>query len=508
MGRSRTVNQVQHDVRGDALNLHLHPKQWIAFESLATEILFGGAAGPGKSHLMRVAAIIWCSAIQGLQVYLFRRIREDLYKNHLEGPHGFRALLSVWQYTGWCRVIGDEIRFWNGSRIYLCHCKDEKDIYKYQGAEIHVLMIDEVTHFTETMYRFLRNRVRMIGITLPPEYEGRFPRIVCAANPGNIGHLWVKNTFIAGVEPMTLRRMPANEGGMIRQFIPGRLEDNPSMSADDPGYEARLEGLGSKTLVAAMRWGDWDVVEGAFFDCWSNHKHVIEPFSIPRDWLRFRSADWGSASPFSIGWWAVVGDDFQLDGGRTIPRGALVRYREDYGLSGPNKGLKLTADEVGARIVKAERDDPKLSYGVLDPSAFKEDGGPSIAERINDKLIAAKMAGFHAADNARVARSGGERGGPMGGWDRMRALLIGNDDVPMIYCFSTCYASIRTIPILQHDVHRAEDLDTNMEDHAADDWRYACMSRPWIKVTPKGDAMKRDAYQPKYVERDNSVLVM
>jgi len=289
-----------------ALDLHMHPKQWIAFETKATEVLFGGAAGGGKSMCMRIAAIVWGAAIPGLQIYLFRRSRLDLIKNHMEGPNGFRALLAGWANGGFCSVIEDEIRFWNGSKIYLCHCKDEKDIYRYQGAEIHVLLMDELTHFSATMYRFLRNRVRMVGIDLPPQYAGRFPRIFASANPGNIGHLWVKETFIAGVQPLVARLMPASEGGMIRQFIPARLEDNPSMMQDDPGYEQRLEGLGSEALVKAMRYGDWDVVDGAFFDCWRNDRHVIAPFAIQSDWLRFRSGDWGSASPASIGWWAVV----------------------------------------------------------------------------------------------------------------------------------------------------------------------------------------------------------
>ncbi len=494
-----------HDSRPDALRLHLWPKQWIAFLTEATEVLFGGAAGPGKSHLMRVAAIIWCAAIPGLQVYLFRRVREDLYKNHLEGPKGFRVLLAPLIFGGWCSITGDEIRFWNGSRIYLCHCKAESDVYKYQGPEIHVLIIDELTHFTEKMYRYLRGRVRMVGIKVPPEYVGKFPRILCGSNPGNKGHLWVKQTFISGCEPLKIRRMPKSEGGMLRQFIPGRLEDNPSMTEDDPDYEAKLLGLGSATLVAAMRYGDWDVVEGAFFSEWSNEQHVLAPFPVPTHWLRFRSGDWGSASPFSIGWWAVVGDDFQLPstatlvdprGSRehvaavrpdrdrasdqrvrsgTLPRGALVRYREDYG----KVGGKLTAEALGDRIAKAEERDPKLTFGVLDPSAFKEDGGPSIAERINDRLLAKKLSAFHQADNARVSKTdSSDRGGPMGGWDQMRGRLIGTARKladgsvdwlagrPMIYFFSTCVDSIRTIPVLQHDPHRAEDLDTKAEDHA------------------------------------------
>ncbi|WP_445222240.1 terminase [Bradyrhizobium sp. Pa8] len=534
-----------HDERPDALRVHLWPKQWTAFLTEATEVLFGGAAGPGKSHLMRVAAIVWCSSIAGLQVYLFRRVREDLYKNHLEGPKGFRAMLAPLVHGGWCRIIGDEIRFWNGSRIYLCHCKAENDVYKYQGAEIHVLLIDELTHFSEAQYRFLRNRVRMVGITLPPEYVGKFPRILCGSNPGNTGHLWVKTTFITGTMPLTIRRMPPSEGGMLRQFIPARLEDNPSMAKDDPSYTDRLAGLGSASLVKAMKDGDWDVVEGAFFDEWSNPQHVVAPFTLPRHWLRFRSGDWGSYSPFSIGWWAVVGDDYRLpvvghgdqsdlsersdhrggrsgglhaglavDGGRArsnlLPRGALVRYREDYGA----KGGKLTAEQVGARIVKLEKDDPKLSYGVLDPSTFKEDGGPSIAERINQVLIKEKLVPFREADNTRVSRAESrDRGGPMSGWDGMRARLIGtakrredgavdwSAGRPMLYVFATCVDFIRTVPVLQHDAARPEDLDTTGEDHAADDGRYACTSRPWVKSLTPAQKESRDAYGESREER-------
>ena len=105
-------------------------------------------AGGGKSHLMRVAAIVWASAIPGLQIYLFRRIRDDLIKNHMEGPKGFRSILAAWVLCGFCKIVDDEIRFWNGSKIYLCHCKDEKDRFKYLGAEIHVLLIDELTMYS------------------------------------------------------------------------------------------------------------------------------------------------------------------------------------------------------------------------------------------------------------------------------------------------------------------------------------------------------------------------
>ncbi|WP_131113099.1 terminase family protein [Lichenihabitans psoromatis] len=451
------------------LDLQLHPKQGDALNSLATEALYGGAAGGGKSHLMRVAAILWCSAIPGLQVYLFRRIRDDLVKNHMEGPKGFRAILAGWALCGFATLVEDEIRFWNGAKIYLCHCKDEKDVYKYQGAEIHVLLIDELTHFTDSMYRFLRNRVRMVGVTIPDAYKGRFPRILCGANPGNIGHLWVKQTFVNSAEPMQVTLRPANDGGMVRQFIPARLEDNPSMGQDDPGYENRLEGLGSEALVRAMRWGDWDVVEGAFFDCWDRNRHVVRPFMIPRSWTRFRSGDWGSAKPFAFYWFAVVSDPIKA-GDVLLPRGALVVYREWYGCQHgkDNVGLKLTAEEVGVGVHQRQEGD-KPTYSVLDPAAFSHDGGPSIAERMNT--------GDRPADNKRVAGAGA-----MGGWDQMRSRFKGTEDGPMLVFFSNCLHAIRTIPALQHDQSRPEDLDSDAEDHAADAVRYGCMSRPWAAV--------------------------
>jgi hypothetical protein len=238
--------------------------------------------------------------------------------------------------------------------------------------------------------------------------------------------------------------------------------------------------VGSDTLVRAWLEGDWTVIEGAYFDCWRFEQHVVQPLEVPAHWARFRSMDWGSAKPFSVGWWSVVGDDHCLSiqgASRIIPRGALLRYREWYGAAGPNVGLKMTAEAVADGIVERERSDAALRYGVLDPACFKEDGGPSIAERMNKVLIQARLRPFHAADNSRVPQRGS-----MGGWDQMRSRLVGQDGRPMIYCFSTCAASIRTIPALQHDPARPEDVNTESEDHAADEWRYACMSRPFVRV--------------------------
>jgi len=278
------------------LNLGLHPKQQIAFNTPATELLYGGSAGGGKSHLMRVDSIVASYKHPKLQSYLFRRLSVDLKKNHLYGPTGYQSMLEPWTRNGLARIVDDQIRFFNGSIIHLCHCEHEKDVIKYQGSEIHRLYFDELTHFTEHQYRFLRGRLRSSGI------EGYTPVIRAGSNPGGVGHGWVKKTFIDKAQPFDIRQMPDDEGGLTRQFIPANLEDNPSL--DLRSYEKTLLGLGSPALVEAMRWGNWDINAGAYFPEFGT-AHVIAPFDIPDWWTRMRSFDWGSARPFSVGWWAV-----------------------------------------------------------------------------------------------------------------------------------------------------------------------------------------------------------
>jgi hypothetical protein len=184
----------------------------------------------------------------------------------------------------------------------------------------------------------------------------------------------------------------------------------------------------------------------------------------------------------------VLSEPIKLASGKRLPRGCLVRYREFYGCrpDKPNTGLKMHAVAVGKELAKLEKDDPGITYGVLDPATFAEDGGPSIAEEITRG--SGNTVFWIKADNRRVTLRGA-----MGGWDQLRARMVGDEGLPMIVCFSTCLDSIRTIPALQHDRHRPEDLDSDGEDHAADEWRYAAMSRPWVPASdkPKADRTKR-----------------
>jgi hypothetical protein len=458
------------------LSFPLYPKQLAVLNSRATEILFGGAAGPGKSHLLRIAAIVWCLAIPGLQVYLFRRTRPDLWKNHMEGPSGFLSLLAPLVSAGQCKINLSDGRIELGkSRIHLCHCEHEQDVYKYQGAEIHVLLPDELTHFSATQYAFLRSRVRMIGLDVPPNLAGRFPRIVAGTNPGNVGHNWVKAAFIDPAPPMELRRMDKTEGGMLRQFIPAFHTDNPALLRDDPEYVDRLHGLGSEALVRAMLNGDWNIVAGgALDDVWKPARQVVKPFPIPKDWRIDRSFDWGSSKPFSVAWWAESnGETVEMPDGRrvTFPRGSLIQVAELYGWNGkPNEGCRKIAAEIAREIVAFEAASPykgRVAPGPADSAIFAVENGTSIADdmaRAGVRWIAAeKGPGSRILGLERVRQY-------------LKATLASPMESPGLFFFDTCSHSLRTLPTLPRDAKKPDDVDTDAEDHFFDSCRYRVMA--------------------------------
>lgn len=455
------------------MELALHPRQTEAYLSEATEILYGGAAGGGKSHLMRVAAIAWCFEIPGLQVYVFRRLSDDLAKNHMEGPSGFPALLAEFIAAGHVKINWSKnfIEFWNGAKIHLCHCQYEKDVTKYQGAEIHVLMIDELTHFTDKIYRYLRGRCRLGGLKIPAKFAGRFPRIVSGSNPGGVGHNWVKAAFIDGAKPMQVVQQSKQEGGMRRQYIPARLDDNPTMQESDPDYADRLEGLGNPALVRAMKLGDWNIVSGGMFDdVWSQERHVLAPFKIPASWRIDRSFDWGSSKPFSVGWWAESdGTEVTLNDGtkRTFPRGSVFRIGEWYGWNGkPNEGCRMLAVEIARDIPKMETAigiTGRVKPGPADSAIYDTQNGVCIAEDMGRAGVR-----WEKADKSPGSRKNG--------WERLRKMLKNalaeTPEEPALYVFDTCRHFIRTMPVLPRSDRDPDDVDSDAEDHVADETRY------------------------------------
>lgn len=461
------------------LDFPLHPKQWTAFTSKATEILYGGAAGAAKSHLIRIAAIMWALAIPGLQIYIFRRTYDDLIKNHMEGPTGFHALLATW-LGKYIEIVEKEIRFNNGSKIFLCHCQHEKNRFDYQGAEIHVLLIDELTHFTEIIYRFLRSRVRMpdtLRLILPVEYRECFPRILCGSNPGGVGHQFVKSTFIDKSPAMEIYQTSDEEGGFHRQYIPARLNDNPSIDQD--AYRRNLSGLGNEALVRAMLDGDWDIVAGAALDI-TRDRHLIRPFTPPKHWTKFMSLDWGFVRPYSANWFCVVEGGTLIEGKNGyddvyLPDKAVVMYRELYGSTGkPNEGSREESPIVAQKILEIERQaQERMDYRVADTQLWAKNDGPSMADRMAEatkqefmarKAIKDRQAGYAELCN------------------RLRGFKEDNSAyVPMFYVTDNCSHWWRTVPsLVLDDTNPEKGPDEKQELHAYDSTCYGLTSWPYV----------------------------
>lgn len=460
------------------LRFDLHRRQSLAFQSEATEILYGGAAGGGKSYLQRVAAIDACVSVPGLQSYIFRRTHPELMDTHVVGPSGFLSMLGPWVQRGIAKINLSDMRIdfpQTRAAIHLCHCQHEKDVTKYQGAEIHFLLPDELTHFPASIYSYLRARVRLGGLKVPEEFAGKFPRILASSNPGGIGHNWVKAAFIDQHPPMEVWRAARSDGGMLRQFIPAKLEDNPTLTENDPGYADRLAGLGNPALIRAMLDGDWNIVAGgALDDVWSRDRHVVRPFDIPKSWKVDRSFDWGSSKPFSVGWWAESnGEDVEIGGEkRSFPKGTLFQIGELYGWNGkPNEGSRRIATEIARQIAADEKVlgiKDRCIPGPADSAIFAVENGASIAA---DMLKAGIQ--WTPAEKGPGSRKNG--------LERVRQYLKSGLSSPLespgLFFFETCVHSIRTLPALPRDPKIADDVDTDSEDHAYDMVRYRVMNQ-------------------------------
>lgn len=425
------------------------------------ELFYGGERGGGKSDLQlgyqEDGALTYKDGWRGI---MFRKTYPELEELQARAVQVFSASGAVYKTQPSADYPFSNCWYWpSGATVKMRYIEHERDYGRYHGHQYTGISFDEVTEYPSPagLLKMLSTLRSAQGVPCTVRLTG---------NPGGVGHIWVKARYIDAAPPMTPYVDP--ETGFTRMFVPSRTSDNQILLSNDPNYRARLLAAtgGNEALRKAWLEGNWDIVAGAFFSEFSRAKHVLKPFTIPEGWTRFRSFDWGSARPFSVGWWAIVGEDYETQG-RLIPRGALIRYREWYGASEPNVGLKLTAEEVGAGIIARDYGE-SIGYSVADPACWKVDGGPSIAERLY-KCGAV----FRQADNSRV-----------NGWDQMRARFRGEDDRPMLYVFDTCHDSIRTIPALQHDAVKLEDIDTAMEDHAADEWRYACMSRPYTPPAP------------------------
>ncbi len=437
------------------------PKQQVFQSRWEDEVLFGGAAGGGKSDALLAEALRQIH-IPNYRGILFRATFPQLEAMIDRSQSMFTQASKRAKYN----TSEKKWTFPSGARIFFGYMQREKDKHNYQGKPYDFIGFDELTHFSFTQYMYLKSRNR-------PKGPNTRVYMRATANPGGIGHGWVKERFITAAPPQTTIteqvEVKGPDGKLYKEnrhriFIPSSVFDNQKLLENDPNYIFTLGALPNKERQALL-YGDWDSFEGQVFEEWTDDPngyqsrlwtHVIEPFLIPEHWKIFRGYDWGYSRPYSVGWFAC--DD----------EGRFYRIKELYGCTNtPNTGTKQTTAEVAQSIKEIENTDPNLKgkriRGIGDPSIWDESKGESIGREFERNGIY-----FEKGDNARIS----------GKMQFHYRLAFDSRGIPMFYTFNTCKHFIRCIPLLIYDEHKPEDVDTRLEDHNYDEARYVFMTRP------------------------------
>jgi hypothetical protein len=454
------------------------PRQKAFHEALADEILYGGQAGGGKSYCLRWDAIDFCLNLPGFFAGLFRETLPMLEENHITFIREELQILQAFygHKVGAYNETRKKVEFVNGSVIRFKHLEYDKDVHDIQGWELSGAYVDEGAQMSPYRLGYIKSRVRLGNRMdkwkamaeeepqmLP--FIQRSPRYAIGSNPGGPAHHWLKENFIDPSAPEKPFEITTKRGNKrTRIFIPASMYDNEYL---DENYEDQFDEL-PEWQQKQLRDGDWNVVPGAFFDCWSP-ENVIKPFKIPDHWTRIWGVDWGFATPFWIGEFVVSdGEEVEDQEGNkiTFPEEALILVGEWYGRESHNKGIRMDARLVAEEI--ESRGQPEIA--VADESMWNHhDAGPSPAEKFS-------AAGVYLsrADRDRIL-----------GWQEMYSRIKNN----MLLAVNTCTEFIRTTPSVQHDDKKPEDVDKKGEDHPQDGTRYVCMARPYktTKKQPKPD---------------------
>lgn len=423
------------------------------------EVLYGGAAGGGKSDALLVEALRQVASAN-YKAVLFRRTYPELQDLILRAK-------ALYPYVD-PRVKWNEkytqFVFRSGATIRFRHLEGSGDETRYQGHEYQFIAFDELTHFREEQYLYLLSRCR----TSDPSLRCY---VRAATNPGGIGHSWVRARFIEPTEHGAKAYIdPAT--GLSRYFVPARATDNPKLLEADPLYLRRLMALPDLQRRMLLE-GDWDVFAGQVFSEWDRDRHVVPRREIPASWPRWRSMDWGFAKPYAVLWLTCDWD------------GQIIVYRELYGWTGkPDEGIRETPKDLAKRILDTERAaGEKDVLGLADPAIWGNSGQADLS--IGDQIAAAGVY-FQKANNNRLA-------GKAQIHQRLRGWGYGTEKwKPGLVISEDCKSLIRTLPTLPADPRNPEDVDTAVEDHLFDCLRYGIMHREWKPVIE--EEKPRDRY--------------
>ena len=441
-------------------NIVFKPNEGPQTEFLAAgerEVLYGGSAGGGKSFAMLADPLRYMGHPQfsGLLLrHTTEELRELIFKSQELYPKIWKGIKWYERKMQWVAP--------SGARLWMSYLDRDEDVMRYQGLAFSWIGFDELTQWSSPFaWNYMRSRLRSTAPDLPIYMRA-------TTNPGGLGHTWVKKMFIdpapygkafsaTNIETGEDLKYPsghpkAGEPLFKRRFIPARLSDNPYL-AESGDYEAMLLSLPEQQRRQLLE-GDWDIKEGAAFTEFNRDIHVVEPFDIPSNWVKFRSCDYGYGSYSGVVWFAVS------------PAEQLIVYRELY-------VSKVLATDLADMILELESEDGNIKYGVLDSSLWHKRGdtGPSLAEQ-----MISRGCRWRPSDRSRGSRVAGKN-------EIHRRLQVDDfTEEPRLIFFSNCTNIISQLPSIPLDKKNPEDVDTKAEDHLYDALRYGVMTRPRFSI--------------------------
>jgi len=445
--------------------------QTLFLSASEREVLYGGAAGGGKSYAMLADPLHGLNDpnFSGLLVrHTTEELRELIQKSQELYPRAIPGIKWSERKSQWISP--------RGGRLWMSYLDKDMDVTRYQGQAFNWIGFDELTQWpTPYAWDYMRSRLRSAA----SRELGLYMR--ATTNPGGAGHAWVKKMFIdpspAGKsfwatnvetsETITYPKGHSKEGQPLfkRRFIPASLFDNPYLS-EEGDYEAMLLSLPEHQRKQLLE-GNWDINEGAAFPEFDRTTHVVEQFEIPDSWVRFRACDYGYGSYTGVLWFTIAPDE------------QLIVYREMY-------VSKVTASDLADMILEVEAHDGGMRYGVLDSSLWhnRGDTGPSLAEQMNMKGCR-----WRPSDRSRGSRVAGKN-------EIHRRLQIDEfTEKPRLVFMDNCTNTIAQLPSIPLDKKNPEDVDTKAEDHLYDALRYGIMTRPRSSIWDFNPATQRTGFQ-------------
>ena len=431
------------------MDIEITKKQQKFINATATEVLFGGAAGGGKSYGQIVDALLFALKYPGSKQLILRRTFSELDKSII------RTSLMLYPREIYHYNSSSHIgRFTNGSYIDFGYCANENDVNQYQSAEYDVIRFDELTHFTEFQYIYLISRIR--------GSNGYPKQIKCSTNPGSVGHQWVKARFVDPAPPNTEF---IGDGGLSKIFIPSLLNDNTFLMTSDPTYRARLEALPERDKKALL-YGDWNIFDGQYFPEFDRNVHVCRAFEIPKEWRRYRAFDYG-LDRLACYWIAI-------DSTRTV-----YVYKE---LCESDLPISTACERINA--MTDENEEIYITLAPPDMFSRSQESGRSKASLFNEYGVT-------------VTKSSNDR---EAGWLAIKELLKTDaNGISRLVIFENCVELIKCLPALQVDPKKPTDCSTEPHDitHAPDALRYFAVfyTRPSEPEKPKEVRVRRDIYE-------------